>query len=405
MGKRGMAAEVGTGAAATVILIIGLLIVVYLILLPNDAREDVLEGRDIDFDEFDDNGDTDSDGNGKDKTILLRNPGIVLPAGIEKIEKKFASVNLLDSSNRETKKLADRIVVSRGLFSNNFEELDFTIENSDNLESLSLFFNIKEAKGSIKVELNGKTVFEGGLDSGDIPIELPVVNLGNRNRLKISGSEVRFAFLSRNEFELRDLELIQEFNIVNKAELRTFEVSRAEAIDDAEMEFFVNCVEVSTDQGILRVFLNRRVIFFGKIVCDASQSKFDVDEDLFTDGTNRLTFEVDKGNYLIEEIELNYDFDEGFNPLYFFTIDEEDFEDINDGDDVKLILKLDKSDEGSERKRADMRINDKAVFMDVNTKSFEKDITEFIVEGENFIKVFPKNEFDLIQLEIRLERD
>jgi len=154
------------------------------------------------------------------------------------------------------------------------------------------------------------------------------------------------------------------------------------------------------------------MVFFGKVVCDASQSRFDISEDYFVDGTNRLTFEVDKGNYIIEEIELTYDFDEGINPLYFFTIDEDDFEDILDGDDVFLILRLDKSEDddrsddfSSNRKRADIRINDKTIFMDVNTKRFEKDITDFAREGENFIKIFPKNEFDLIQLEIILERD
>ena len=413
MKKRGMASESGTSAAAAVILLIGLVIVVYLVLLPEEAREDVLEGRDLDFDEFDDDNDDDNgddDDNDRDKTILLRNPGKLLPSGKDEVEKKFASVNLLDTSEKQNKKLADRIFVSRSIFSNNFEELEFIVEDVENLEKLSLFFNIKSAKGSILIQLNGKTVFEGGLDSGDVPLELPVVNLRERNTLRMFGSKVGLAFLSRNEFELRDLELIEDFNIINKGELRTFEISRKEAIDDAEMQFFVNCVEINVDQGILKVFLNRNMIFFGKIVCDASQSKFDVSEDLFVDGTNRLTFEIDNGNYIIEEIELNYDFDEGINPLYFFTIDEDDFEDITEeDDDVKLILSLDKTDdedgETSNRKRADIRINDRTIFLDVNTKRFEKDITELVKEGENFIKIFPRNEFDLVQLEIRLERD
>jgi len=258
MNKRGMASESGTSAAAAVILLIGLVIVAYVLIIPDDAREDVLKGREIDFDDFDDRDrdrdrDRDDDDD-RDRTILLRNPGLLVPTGKDDVEKKFASINLFDTSQKQNKKLADKVLVSSSLFSDKYEDLDFIVENRDDLERLSLFFNIKEARGSIRIQLNGKTVFEGSLDSGDVPIELPVVNLGNRNRIRISGSEVGFAFLSRNAFELRDIELIQDFNLLNKAELRTFEVGRAEAIDDARMDFFVNCIEVNSDQGILRVF-------------------------------------------------------------------------------------------------------------------------------------------------------
>ncbi len=402
MNKRGMASESATSYAASAILIIGLIIVAYVVLLPKEAREDVLKGKEIDFGDFDENGDDKDKDDGRDKTILLRNPGRLIPSGEEDVIKKFASVNLFETSTKTSKKLADRVFVSRTIFSNNFEELDFTLDNLENLERLSLFFNIKKAKGNIVIELNGKTVFKGHLDSSDVPIELPVINLKERNTLKISGAEIGAAFLSKNEFELRDLELIMEFSRLNKAELRSFEVSRAEAVEDARLDFFINCIEIGSDQGTLRVSLNRRLIFLGIIVCDASQSKTDIDEDLFVDGTNRLTFEVDKGNYIVEEIELRYDFNEGISPLYFFTINEDDFEDIVDGDDVNLILRFDNTDD---RKRADVRVNDETLFVDVNTGLYEKEVTKFIREGENFVKIFPRNEFNLVQLEIRLERD
>ena len=153
----------------------------------------------------------------------------------------------------------------------------------------------------------------------------------------------------------------------------------------------------------MKIFLNRKNIFFGKIVCDASLNKLDIDSDDFIDGTNFLTFEVDKGNYIVEQITLNYKLEEGFNPLYFFTVDDEQFDDIEKGD-KKVILKL-IFDNNKDRKRADIRINDKTIFMDVNAGKFEKDVTEAIVEGENFIKILAKNEFDIVQLEILLKEN
>lgn len=401
MDKRGMASA--TEGAATIIIIIGLLITAYIILIPENAREDVLEGREIDYGDFTDGDNDDSIDSNKDKIILLRNPGELLPTGRDDVKKSFASVNLFRTSEKESKKLADVVIVSRSAFSNDFKDLEFTINNVESLGGLSLFFNIKKAEGNIEIGLNGKIVFEGRLDSSDIPIDLPVVNLRERNNLRISGAGVGAAFLSSNKFELKDVELIFDYNLENKVESRSFEITRAEAVDNAVLEFFVNCVEIGNNQGILQVQLNRKNIFFGRVVCDASQTRFDVDEDLFVDGTNRLVFSVDKGNYILEEVELKYDFDEGITPLYFFTINEEDFEDIVDNDDkVKLIMLFDNNDD---RKRADVRINDDTVFVDVNSGRYDKDITEFVREGENFIKIFPRNEFNLIQLEIRLERD
>lgn len=393
----------GTAAAAGVIILIALFFVGYLILLPEKAREDVLEGEEIDYDDLlngdaGDNGD--GDANGEKETLLLEHPGTVLPPGKDDVEKDFASANLFMTTDQETEKIANLITVSKSIFGNKYKDARFNLDNVANLKKVKLFFNIVEARGDLKISLNGNVIFEGGLSVNDLPVELPVSLLRETNNLRFEASSVGFAFLSSSKYVLKDLEIVKEFNLENRRELRKFEVSRAEAIGDAEIEFFVNCLEVGRDQGILKVFLNRKSIFFGKVVCDASQTRFDADEDDFIDGTNFLTFEVDKGNYIIEQITLKYKFDEGFNPRYFFTIDEDQFEDI---EDKEVILKL-RFDNDGDRKRADIRVNDNVIYLDVHDDVYEKDITDIILEGENLIKIFAKNEFSIEQLEI-LMRD
>src|SRR3990167_7937392 len=142
--KRGQ--QSSTSQAAVLVLVIGLLIVAYLILLPKDAREDVLKGEDIDFDDYVDgnnNGDSNNDETDEEsELLLLRNPGNLVPSGIADVEKEFASVHLFDRLEVETQNLADRVLVSRSLFKNDFEDLEFTVENEENLEKLSLFFNV-----------------------------------------------------------------------------------------------------------------------------------------------------------------------------------------------------------------------------------------------------------------------
>lgn len=405
LGKRGID-ESATSPAAGVILIIGLLVVIYLIALPEDLREDILEGEDVDLDDYDfANGGSDTsddeDDNGKDKeTLIFRNPGMLIPSGIEDEEKEFASANLFVTTETERRKLANSLTVSSSLFGKKTEEVEFTVDNKAGLERLNLYFNIREAKGDLIIYLNGRIVFDGAVNVNDLPLEIPVTNLRAKNRLKFKASDVGYAFLSKNKYSLKDIELVKEFNLEHKQELRKFEISRAESLKDAELRFFVNCLELNIDQGVLKVYLNRKNVFFGKVVCDASQVKFDISEDDFIDGTNYLTFEVDKGDYVIEQIRLDYEFDEGVHPLYFFTIDEDQFEDIEDKDiEIKLKLTFDNDED---RKRADIRLNDRTIYLDVNDDTFKKDITNLVKEGENFIKIFAKNEFEIVQLEVYL---
>ncbi len=397
--KKGAAPQSATASIASLILLIALFLILYLILLPKGAREDVLKGKEIDFSEFDngENGIDNNNGDNATEVLLLREPGVVLPPGKEEIKKNFASISFMDTTQKVSRKLADRVIVSSSIFSDNPQELSFEIKEDD-LQDLNLYFNVIEQKGDLIIMLNGMTIFQGIVSVADMPIKLPVEDLQKLNKLAFSVKSPGWAFLSSNQVTIRDVELVKESSVTNKQELRKFEVSRAEAVNDATVEFFVNCIEVNVDQGILKVFLNRRNVFFGKIVCDASQASFDISEDYFSDGTNYLTFEIDKGNYIIEQIRLKYKFNERFNPQYFFTVDDEQIDKIRDGDaKVKLKMKFDNS---NDRKRADIRVNSGTVYLDQQASKFDKDITKYIEEGENFIKIFAKDEFNIVLLEI-----
>ena len=130
--KRGAAPESATASVATLILLILLFLLAYLVLLPKEAREDVLEGRNISFDDFNGNGDDNGDNGDVDKEVLLlREPGVVLPPGKNEVKKDFASINLMETSQRSARKLADRITVSRTLFNNNYKDVVFEIEDKD----------------------------------------------------------------------------------------------------------------------------------------------------------------------------------------------------------------------------------------------------------------------------------
>ena len=226
MSKRGNADESSaTTSAAALILLIALFFVVYLLLLPQGAREDVLKSKEIDFDEFDDldNGNGDNGDNNEKETLLLRNPGRVLPPEEDTVTKEFASVNIFATTDKKTETVAKSIIVSKNIFQNNFRDVAFTVDNTDELERLNLFFNIKEANGNLVIYLNGDIIFEGEAGVSDLPIEIPVQNLLRRNILRFSVKDG--GFFGFGKYELKDVGLVQEFRLENTKEARQFEVA------------------------------------------------------------------------------------------------------------------------------------------------------------------------------------
>jgi hypothetical protein len=95
--------------------------------------------------------------------------------------------------------------------------------------------------------------------------------------------------------------------------------------------------------------------------------------------------------------------EKSYYPKYYFSIEEDEFNDINDGLlNVKMKLDLRKD---KETKRATFLINDNRAYMDTNKDLFEDDISDLVVEGENYIRLVPKDEFEIINFAIWLEED
>jgi len=54
-------------------------------------------------------------------------------------------------------------------------------------------------------------------------------------------------------------------------------------------------------------------------------------------------------------------------------------------------------------KRADININDRFITLDDDERTFSKDITDYIKEGNNFIEIRPRTKLDIVELTIELE--
>ena len=386
-GKRGAVVESETIHVTGLIILIAILIVIYMFLIPPEARKDILDGGEID----EDSGTTDRESGGKN--YVLESPGVLFSETEETDQIKFPSVNLFSKNVQKVTTLASSVFVSRSLLNDEFRDLSFKLDNSENINKLRLFFNIIDSKGDLLIYLNGKLVFKGKPSTQTMPLEIPTSNLDAENTLRIAASSPTWRFLSVNKFELKDLRLIREEISENKKELRSFSIDK-DKIKTVELNYFINCLRDTDNQGLLKIFLNDFNVHLGQVICDAEEQVIDVPEEYFEDGQNMMTFEKDFGDFIIEQIALEIELEGQKAPTYFFDVDEEDLD-----EEFSITLDL-VPNEDDERSSATILINSERITLDTERNIFSKDISAFIEEGENFVKIIPRNEFEIISLEV-----
>jgi len=404
--KRGAVEESATRHVASIVILILILILIYMLLIPKAAREDLLAGRELkntygdertsDY-RFDDRNGYDY-GSGRDgNTLLVVSPGRVFPRTTETEVRTLPSIPLSKTSVTDRQMLSNSLRVSRSLFSNNEREIVFNLDENK-LNDLSLFFRVDDSRGRLNIFLNDNLVYSGDADSGDLPIKLPVSLLRSTNRLIFELSS-RGTFLTSDYFELDDVELIKKNKLETNAQSRRFNVDKDKLGNDNELRFFVDCKEL--EEANLNVDFNQRNVFFGRIVCDAAEHRVELDDEFFVDGFNLVSFSVDQGNYVLEDVKLVLDLKEGNQPIYYFNVDKDE---LGNEFILKLdLLEIEDDDADIEGKRAEFLINSGRFSMFTERDVFEKDISDLIVQGENYIKVLPKNDFEIVNLQVVME--
>lgn len=383
--KQGKAETSKTASVAGLILLIFFFLIGYLVLLPSEERAELLDIK------IEDKGDELLEEGAE--SILVKTPGYLGPYALDKEEKELGSISLYSTMEQESDLLGSRLYVSRNIFSNNYQDMNFKLEDVYDLTALGLFFNVVSGKGKIIVRLNENNIYQGQGTSFDLPINLPLNFLKYNNKLTIMASSPGLNIFRSNYYELRDVSLVKTEKFVNKEEVRMFSVDKEQMKSDGKLEFYVNCLKVGKAQGILEVSLNERNIFTKRIGCDTGKNMVEVRKEYFKDGENSLKFEIDRGDYKIEDLNLEYSIKTGENPMYYFSIDEED---LYKEFELRLLFGR------GELKRAMIILNGEEISMISEEEEWVKDISGYLDKGENYIKIIPKNEFEITHLEIVL---
>jgi small nuclear ribonucleoprotein (snRNP)-like protein len=430
---------------ATLVFLIGLFIIFYVLLIPEESRRELL-GEDFT------KGNVPAPGYGvtpSGKVLLTSSPGKVysLEKGLQVIP--MAAARLYVRSEDDTIDIADKVLVSKGLFSEDAKTLYFKIDNPSSVSNLNLFFFVPEPS-KIYVELNGNRVFDGQIQSADLPINLPLRVVRKDNTLKIGLSGT---YVLTKSVELTSVSIKEAFTVENRVANRNFVLSTSErsGLKGAHLNYFVSCRTISpSNQGELTISLNGNMLFSDYVVCDAGPQVATLDTNDIKSGTNVLSFEISKGDYSIENMEVVLDVSDKYYPQYSFDLSDDDYNsaagrcDSSDYDGCsyncgrdcrdscgsytnydncyascfddcendcfnaycsgarKLILQLEFPN-NKDRKIASITVNKEVINIDTSSDVFFSDISSAANRGANYIKIVAKNDFEIKTLTVSLE--
>ncbi len=378
-------------AIATLVLLTGLFILIYLILIPPAEREALLKGEDV----------VTSVGEGVSRGILLsENPGRVTFSTSGAVKKNIANIYLSSGIDREVTSIATSAYISKSAFSDNSKAYYFNINDLDLIDSAGLLFVVKNFKGSLLVTLNNNAVFEGEVGSTDLPIELPKIYLRKNNKLGFSTS---LNYLAKNYYELGDVQLIKKVKVENKQFVVPITLTSSErtGLKKATLRYFVNCINPSNTADRLVISINNKPITNNYIRCDSGINNIDITSSNVFTGTNQLEFSIDKGSYSIEGAQLVLETSSSDYPKYSFDVSDENSNKLEDGD-LDAILKIKFVNTGN--KQLSITINENELSIDTSDVEYERTVTRHLRNGANTIKIVPRTtNLDIRELKIELE--
>jgi hypothetical protein len=318
--KRGQASS-----AAALLALLGVFILLYLLVIPPDYRNELLG------DSPGSNGKTpSSDKPGKltyNQTVFTGNPGRLDYQKFKAYDHPLPSVNLYSTTRSSQSNIGESVFVKNGIMEKKSANLTFRVP--DNARDAVLSFSInpnRNSNGVLTVRLNGDIIFSRQASGTINPMQIS--NLQSQNNLDFEVSGVGYRFWTTNEYEVQDINLA--YDTVDESTQKsknTFMVTESEKfnLEKATLTFYPDCS--ARNVGRLHVLLNSEEVFSAVPDCgyvnriELSPGNFDV-------GMNRISFEAEEGNYLIDQINVHTELESLIYPTYYFDLDTQFFTDV-----------------------------------------------------------------------------
>ena len=383
----------GATAAAALIAIIAALIVIYILVLPPTERERLLEGENI----------TELEEEENELNLLSETSLKIYPPAEKEYGQELPSVNIFISQEAVELKRLDSVYTSKSLFSEKKAVVNFEIIDLENTKNLLLNFDIKKSKGRLIIKLNDYEIFNKEIETINIePIKLQEYLKQGINTLEFSVSSPGAVFWKTNEFSLEHLLITADMIQREAQESKTsFVISQSERdnLKKLKLHFYPDCD--LTTVGKLEIWINNFNLYSAVPDCGMPNRPLEFSPEKLVPGENQIIFKTEKGKYLIDNIKLTSELEKIEVPVYYFSIKEERYEEIENNElDAKLTMRF---VDDTTYKKAKILVNGHALSLEQKDIDYEKIINDYIVKGNNALKIEPEKTLDIVELSIDLE--
>lgn len=380
------------GAAATLIAVIALLIIFYLLFIPPSFRDQILEGNVTE--------EGAAAGVSVNETILKASPGTLSSISSEEIEHNIPSVVLYAKEESNVLGVLTAATVKSSIFGKKTASMYFTVEDPENTENILFSFVDKKMKGALIVNANGNEVFNSEITKENpepIRINSKFVVSGE-NKIELSAEKAGARFWRVNRHDLENLQVTGDVKDVSQQMSRNiFIVSATEKanVKRAVLRFTPECAAGKV--GKLNVLINQHSVYYSVPDC-GGRIAIEFTPDVIREGENTIVFDSEQGSYLVDLIRITAELKEVLQPAYYFEITEDVMEEVRDGKyDVMLALTF---TEGTEQKSGTININGRETSMFQRERTYSKNINDYIIEGNNAIKIVPETALEIVSLEV-----
>jgi hypothetical protein len=373
--------------------LIGLLIIIYILFLPPEVRQELLT-----------ENTTDSNTSSEEHydPLLTEHPGKLEPSSIYSQYSdghQIPDAYLKVTRNAAVLKSINPFYVSTSIFGSTSKTVIFDLANADKTDNVFLSFAASKRTGRLVITLNGEEIFNSAVDSyNPEPVELPKELLANKNTIEFSASGPGIAFWQKNSYNLLDIKITGYVTDISMQSSKSaFDISdfeRANA-EKERLSFYVECA--SETKGRIKVDINEKNVADFVPEC-SSNMRFDLAPSYFVSGENSIVFTADSGRYSVQLIKIIPSFREMQYPTYYFDIKSEEFDKLGAGTlKARMVIRF----ADTSRKEFNFRVNN--IVKRIDTKDFEYTY-EFpkadLLEGNNALKIEPVNTLEISELRV-----
>lgn len=361
--------------AAVLVVLIALLIILYVLFLPPAERAIILgESPPADDQPHDPDAPTPPDAS---KTVIYSTqPQVITPRGPEERPLPVVTIRTVTSGDV----LAERsgVVVERSVFHQETQPMSFSLPSST--ESVYLSFISREARGNLRISLNGETIFDSAVTQRQpSPIRLPSSLLESHNDLEFSVSGVGFRFWDTNRYSLSEVRVTGDVTDTEFADHTQRVVVRdKETVDAAQLVFVPECQEQA---GRLSVQMNAQTVYSGVPECGTPVS-VELGLSRLQEDENTIMWSVESGQYTLYDSSFIIHRTPQLS-LDSFIISQELYNRVvSEGKDFHMRIAFQEP-----RGEGVLRLNGEELAFRTHRLSFSAPITSYVRPGQNVFSV------------------